>query len=120
MLLDFSEGVAREFVNDDEGAGNLEGCQFCAAAGREFGRIEGPRGDDVSDGDFTANAIGRRSDGGLGDALLLFEELFDLARIDVEAAGDDEIALTAAQRVVAVGGADREIAGAEVAVAECS
>ena len=46
------------------------------------------------------------------------QELLDLAGIDVEAAGDDEIAAPALQRVVSVGGSFADVAGSEVAIDE--
>src|SRR5579862_8541561 len=113
VLLDFSERVARKLLDQNELARDFEGRKFFAAAGFEIGGIERAGGDDIGDRNFATNTIGRSGDGGLGDTLLLFQKLFDLPGINVEAAGDDEIAFAAAQRVVAIGRADGEIARAE-------
>src|SRR5581483_2531605 len=52
----------------------------------------------------------------LGNPLLFEEQLFDLARIDVEAGADDQIALPPEQRVVAVSRNHSHVAGADVAI----
>ena len=49
---------------------------------------------------------------------MLGQKLFDLARVDVEAAGDDEVALAAAKRVISIRRDRSEIAGAEPAIVE--
>ena len=76
------------------------------------------RCDYISHGNFAAHSIGRGSHRGFGHAVLLLEELLDLSRIDVEAAGDNQVALASAQGVIAVGRARGDVAGAEIAVDE--
>jgi hypothetical protein len=58
--------------------------------------------DEVGCRDFASRAVRDADDGGFGDARLLLKELLYLARIDVEAAGDDQVALAALERIVAV------------------
>src|ERR1700676_5100240 len=102
MLLYFSERVARELFDDDEGSRDFERGELFAAAGFQIGRIDGAGGNDIGHGDFATDTVGRGGGGRLRDAILLLEKLLDLARIDVESTGNDEIAFAAAQRVVAV------------------
>ena len=57
---------------------------------------------DVRHGYFAATMIRLAGNRCFRDLGLLHQELFDLARINIEAAGDDEVAAAAAQRVIAV------------------
>ncbi len=41
-----------------EGAGDFEGGELLAAAGGEFGGVDGAAADDVGDGDFAADGVG--------------------------------------------------------------
>src|SRR6185312_5514056 len=67
-------------------------------------------------GDLSADAIGRGNYRGFGDFRLFLQEFFDFARINVEAAGDNQVAFAAGERVIAVFGARGEVSGAEVSV----
>ncbi len=96
VLLHFAERVARQLIHQDEGARHFERCQLLAADGFQVGRIDRARHHHVGHGNFATHAIGRRCNRGFGNALLFLQELFDLPGIDVEAAGDDQVALTAA------------------------
>ena len=58
-------------------------------------RVEGFFADDVGDRHFAADLVRHAGDGGFGDFFLLEKKLFDLARIDIEAAGDDQVAAPA-------------------------
>ena len=81
-------------------------------------RIEGFFADDVGDGNFAADLVRHADDGGFGDFFLLEKKLFDLAGIDIEATGDDQVAAPALERVVLVGGSFADVAGAKVAIDE--
>ena len=83
--------------------GTLNDASFSRQRASKIARIDAARCDHIGHGDFAAHAIGRGCHRGFRDAVLLLEELLDLARIDVEAAGDDQVALAAAQGVIAVG-----------------
>ena len=71
-------------------------------------------GDEIRNRDFAAHAVRRGCDRGFGNALLLFQKFLDLPGINIEAAGNNQIALAAAQRVVAIGRASGQIAGAKI------
>jgi hypothetical protein len=87
MFLNLAQRVAREFIDDFETAGDLEGRQLFAATGFKSGRIDGAvAGDHVGNRDFTSNRMGFADHGSLGDLRLLGQIFFYLARIDVEAA----------------------------------
>src|SRR5579864_7142787 len=83
MLLDFSKSISGQLFDDDKRSWNLEGCELRAAAGFEIGGVHWPASDDVCYGHFPTDTIGRGGDGRFRHAVLLFQELFDLARIDV-------------------------------------
>ena len=104
--------------SDNESARHFEGCQFFPAAGGK--RFGSDRHSQHHEGDrhLATKAIGAADHGGFGHLRLFQQKLLDLARIDVEAAGDDEVALAAAKRVVAVGRKGGQVAGAEPAVDE--
>lgn len=99
MLLHLPERVPGKLVDQNELARDLERCEFLPATGLEVSGGDGPGGYDVSHRHFATDAIGRGGDSGFCNAILLFEKFFDLAWIDVKAAGDDEIAFAAAQCV---------------------
>ena len=71
--------------------------------------------DEIGHGDFAAARVGDAGDGCLFDAGLFGQELFDFAGVDVEATRDNEIAATALEGVISIGGADGDIAGLEPA-----
>ena len=69
----------------------------------EFLWIDSGVRNDESDRYFSTQRVGFAHNSGFGDFRLFHQEFFNLARIDVKAAGDDQIALASAQRDVAVG-----------------
>ena len=85
----------------------------CASSAR---LVERRFGDEVRDGHLAAHAVRHADDRRLAHAGLLEQQFLDLARIDVESAGDDQVAAPAFERDVAVGGALADVAGAEPAV----
>src|SRR3984957_10083666 len=114
MLLNFAERVARQLVHQNERAGHFEGRQLLAANGFEISRIDIARYYHVGHGYFATHAIGRGCYRCLSDTVLLLEEFFDLPGIDVKTAGNNKIALAAAQSIVAVVGARSDVARAEI------
>src|SRR5436305_14152019 len=116
MFLDLAERRARQRVDADEAPRHLERSQLLAAAAGQLALVE--VADDEGDRQLAAHRVGHADDRGLADLWLLEQELLDLARIDVVAAGDDQVALSPAQRDVAVLGALREVAGLKPAVEE--
>ena len=79
MLLDFAERVAGQFVDQDERARHFKRGEFLAAHGFEVAQIDGARRDYICYRDFAAHAVGSSGHGGFGDAILLLQELLDLA-----------------------------------------
>ena len=99
--------------------GHLKEAKFFAADGlRERPYHKTTTRNHIGHGDFAAHAIGLGRHRRFGDLRLFHEELFDLARIDVEAARDNQVAAAAAQGVVAVGRSLRDVAGLEPAIDE--
>src|ERR1700749_4511608 len=93
VFLYFSQGGARDRLHLYEAARDFERGKLVAAAAFEGFGVEGGVGDDEGYRDLAAHVVRDADDGGFGDAGLFEQELFDLARIDVEATGDDEIGL---------------------------
>src|SRR5207302_5099748 len=104
VLLHFSQRGARNRIDLHEAPRHFEGCEILAARSFERFRIE-RTGDDECDWYFAAHFVRFADDRGLGHTRLFEKELFDFARVDVEAAGDDQIGLAAEEGVVAAGGA---------------
>src|SRR5215471_16625173 len=100
MLLDLAECRTGERVDAHESARNLERRQLRATGLLELGRAQRIVGNDVGDGNLSSYVVGHTNDGRLANPRVLQQQLFDLARIDVEAAADDEISAAAAERVV--------------------
>ena len=99
--------------------GALERGQGRAAPALQFVRCHGRTRHDVRHRHLAPQAIRQSHHRRLGDLRLFREELLDLARINIESAGDDHIAAPSHQRVVAVWRTDREIACAKPSVREC-
>src|ERR1035437_9409582 len=116
MLLHFAERGARQRLDANEPARNLERRKLRATSPLELLGVERLVGRNVGDGHLAANVVLHTDDRGFAHTRILEQQLFDLARIDVESAADDEITAPAAQRVVAVMRAHAEIAGAKPAV----
>src|SRR5579871_13035 len=118
MLLDLPQGVAWEFFDGNKFARDFERGELLAAARLKI--VQGHRsiGDDVGDRHFAAHTILLRSNRGFQHALLLLEKFLDLARVDVEASRDDQIALAPAQGVVTVRRSHGEVARTEISVDE--
>src|SRR3954468_18229924 len=75
-------------------------------------------GDNIGDRHLAANVVGDGRDGRFGDTGLLAQKLLDFARVDVEPAGNNQIAQAGLQREVSVRRPDADVAGSEPAVAE--
>src|SRR5665213_1359020 len=116
MLLYLAEGGSRERVHTDERARNLERRQLGSTHRLDGVRIDRILGDDIGDWNLAAEIVRHADHGSLQHAGILYQRLFDLARIDVEAAGDDQVAAASAQGVVAVGRPDCQIAGAKPSI----
>src|ERR1700674_3337588 len=91
VLLQLAEGVARHGVEQAQLARDLEAGELARAEGEQGRRIERRVGDQVGDRALAPFGVRAADDGGLADAGKGEEGLFDLARIDVEAAGDDQL-----------------------------
>lgn len=115
MLLRLPQRRSGNRFDTHEPPRHFERRQLFAADGFERGGVE--VADDVCHRYFAAHRVGHPADGGFAHTGLFEQELFDLARVDIETAGDDEVTLVAAQCVVAVGGAGGQIAGVEPSLA---
>ena len=115
MLLHLAEGRTRNRIDLHEAPRHLERRQLIAADVRQLLRIE--VADEKRDRHLSAHLIVLSNHRSLRHTRLFEQQLFDLARIDIEAAADDQIALAAEEREVAVGGNGGEIAGAKKSVA---
>src|SRR5260370_8000527 len=97
VLLQLAEGVARQGVEEAQLVRDLEGGELTLAEGEQGGRIEGGLGDQVGDRHLAPFGVRTADDGGLADPGEGEEGLFHLARVDVEAAGDDQLVAAAQQ-----------------------
>src|SRR4051812_12424825 len=116
MLLDLAHGVPGKRLHRMEDARNLEGRELLTAARFQHGAVDRATAHDIGYRDFATDRIRDADDGCLRDFFLLLEKLLDFARINVEAARNDEIALAAGEGVITVGGTSGQIAGAKPAV----
>src|SRR5215470_3594659 len=113
MFLNLAQRGARQAVDADEGARDFERREGFAAYVLRGILVEGFVGDDVSYGQLAPPLVRRAADNGFAHAGLFKQHLFDLARVDVEAARDDQIGPAATQRDVAVCRAFGQIARAK-------
>src|SRR5262252_4500484 len=103
VLLDLSQRGARKFLQGNELSGHLERCQFLAATFFHRGGLKLPASDYVSYRHFAPDPVRYADNRRFGHPFLLLKELFNFARIDVEPAGDDQVAAPSEESVVAVG-----------------
>jgi hypothetical protein len=104
MLLDLAQRVAWQFIDNLKAARNFEGGQVLTADGVQSACVNRSITQDQKGyRDLASHGVSLGSDGGFGNARLFHQELLDLAWVNVEAAGDDEIAASAAERVIAFG-----------------
>jgi hypothetical protein len=116
MFLHFPERGARERVYGDESAWNFERGELRSADG--FERYRFALADNICNRHFAAHAVRHPDHRCLRHTGLLEQELLDLTRVNIESAGNDEVATAALQRVVAVGRAGADVAGLEPAIDE--
>src|SRR5205823_3184794 len=106
------------FAHDDP-ARPLVACEALAARGVYGGcREPGARGDDHGHYRLAPAFVGHAEHRRLRDALEPVDDLLDLLRVDVEAAGDDQILLPTRDGEVALLVDDAEVAGVQPAVAK--
>ena len=120
-LGDFAGGGAGKAFEDVDFAGEFVlGEAFVAVAEDVFGVELGVgRGADEGNGEF-AFAVGPAADdGGFGDAGILVEDFFDLARVDVHAVNEEHFFFAVDDEDVAVGVYPAHVAGVEPAVTQC-
>src|SRR4051795_13378182 len=118
MLLDFSQGSAGQLVHPHETAWDFERGKCRLAAGFKNLRIEVAAAYNVGHWDLSSHLVWNTGNSSLGYFLLLQKELFDLPRINVEAAADNYIASPSLERVVAVFRTLAEIPGPKIAINE--
>src|ERR1043166_2113372 len=116
VLLNLPQRRSRQCFYENEPSRNFEARELIPTHLFELRHLQPVLGDDVRDGYFPPHRIGEPDHGCFAHLRVLEQQLFDLPRIDVESAGDDEIALPPAQRVVAVLRTDSDVAGLEPAV----
>src|SRR3990172_735239 len=94
VLLDLPHRIARELRDDGDLPGTLvRGQPLPAVRGEDLRRDGLPTVfEDDHGGDLLAELLVRQADHrGLPDGLVAFEDVFDLLRVDVVAAGDDQL-----------------------------
>src|SRR5207249_9960373 len=111
-----AERRAGKGIEPAKGTGNLERRQLLPAQGFELGRVQRRVGDDVRDRNFAADFVRCAHHGGFAHPGILEQKLLDLSWIDVESAGDDQIAAASAKGVVAIRRANAEISGTKPAL----
>src|SRR5947207_5465513 len=92
-LLHFAECGAGKALNSNEGTRDFEGGKVPPATLFQVCRIEWLPRYDVSHRHFAPNRIGLTGYCSFRHLFLLHEKIFNLAWIDVEAAGDDQVTL---------------------------
>ena len=117
VLLDFAGDRTRQVVHDHHVLRNLEISDLITAiafqvVGLERGAVleHDPGGDGLA-----VLGIGKPRDGHFGDGGMVMQELFDLGRIDVLAAADDQLLASADDAEVAVVAAPGQVAGVQPA-----
>src|SRR5229473_2550642 len=116
MLLHLSQRIAWKFIHDDELARHFECRQLFAATAFEVRCVDLPQDNYVGYRNFSTYGVGRCGYSRFRNLFLLLKKLLDLSRINIEAAGDDQVAPASAQRVVTIGRTYRQVASAEIAV----
>jgi len=84
VLLNFSEGGARQLVDDDKGPGDLERSHGGTARSFQGRGIRRTSRYDVGNGYFPPQRIGDTDNRRLGNRFLFLKKLLNLARINVE------------------------------------
>ena len=97
MLLHFPKCGARQRVDAQKRARDLERRELIATSRSQLVDVERLVRDDVRNRYFAACFIGNADDGCFAHARVLEQQLLDLARIDVEPAADDQVAAPAAR-----------------------
>ena len=100
------------------GARRLEGGEARRTAVAQAVEVDAGFGDDVGHRHLAAPRVEDADHRGLAHARLFEQHFFDLARIDVEAAGDDQLGGAPAQREAAGGVQLAHVAGPEPAFGE--
>lgn len=90
MLLHFAQRSPRDRVDSHETPRHFERREILAAEPPQIAGVE--LSDDERDRHFAAQLVRDAHDRGFLDALLFDEKLLDLAGIDIESAGDDQVA----------------------------
>ncbi len=111
-------GVARQLVDDLDARRALEVGQPLPGEGDQLGGRDLAVAGDGGDDRLAPALVGQPEDGHLADGRVAHEDLLDLDRVDVLAAGDDHVLLAVDERDVAVLVDLAEVAGVEPAAAE--
>src|SRR3982751_5403537 len=98
MLLNLTQGIARQSGYYHKLPWHFERRHPRPAASLEIGRIKALTHDDIRHGHFAAKRVGCANYGCFCDLRLLFQELLDFARVNVEATRNNEVTFAAAQR----------------------
>src|SRR5579884_1350607 len=119
MLLNFAKRIAWKRVDEEDLAWLLEAGKLVAAEGDQVirGQLLGLRATHHDRYHLLAEVGMRQAeDGYLGHSRVHQQNLFDLARVHVVAAADDEPARPPRNRVVAVGASPAQVSSVEPAV----
>ncbi len=103
-FVDLSDRGLRNLIHDLDGRRNLVFCKIAGAVRQQLIRFHG-RGvfqNHVSHDDFAAIMVGNADGGGFFHGRTHVQHVLDLARVDVIAADDDHVVLTAANEEIAV------------------
>ena len=98
--------------------GTLKRARRSRQCARSSSSATGAREHDERDADLAPALVGHADDRGVGDRRVLVQHGLDLGRVDVLAAGDDQLLQPAADPVVALVVALGDVAGQQPAVAE--
>ena len=96
VLLHLPSALRGSASTRTNAARHLEGRELRRAAVAQWRRTStSVVGDEIGDRHFAAARVGHADDRGFAHARLLEQHLLDLARVDVEAAGDDQVGAAA-------------------------
>src|SRR5438046_408230 len=118
-MLDFTQGVFRERIHGDEINGNLVRTELLSSIlMQSLCQLWAPGAvhDDIGHHLFTIDGIGPTDDSGLADGGRGLKHLFDLARRNVFASSDNDLAQTTREKEVALLVLITEVACAKPAI----
>ena len=89
MFLHFAQSISRKLIDHHKAPRAFEGCEIFPAASFERIQVAVTARNDIGCRNLASHPVGLAYDGRLCDFRLFHQELFNLARIDVEPARYD-------------------------------